>query len=63
MAFKLDLDFETWGQESSSNRAGVGPLGEDLGARPYGGRAGGQGDIKQSGCRDRADQVEMGPAS
>lgn len=63
MAFKLDLDFETWGQESASNRAGVEPLREDLGARTYGGGAWRQGDVKQSGCRDRADQVEMGPAS
>lgn len=35
------------------------PLREDLGARPCGGGAWGQGDVKQSGCRDRADQVEM----
>lgn len=50
MAFKLDLDFETWGQESASNRAGVEPLREDLGARTYGVGLGGRGTLSSQGA-------------
>ena len=64
---KLDLDFEQFfkpegrrvlqaGQEGSTRRRWG-----DLGARPYQGGAERQGCVRQSGEREWADQVGMGP--
>lgn len=64
---KLDLDFEQFFKPEGRRVLQAGQEGStkgrwgDLGASPYQGGAERQGSVRQSGERERADQVGMGP--